>query len=201
MSFDEYKAISQPIEEFQLNYQFVDQLFPDVAPIQPGICLTQYLNGPAKWAMVQPSKTMKREAVISPFLFETARLSSLPSMVFACPYFDANPKLFGYPDYLVGRGQIPEIIQAPILAVVEAKKDDFAEGAGQCVTIMVAIREFNAAKSPVTSNPVFGCVTNGAEWFFYRLDGSTLIRHEPTVYLNQPDLILGILVAITSGTA
>jgi len=51
--------------------------------------------------------------------------------------------LAGFCDFLSARSLEIYYIQGPILAVVEAKKEDLVAGLGQCVAEMVAIRLFS----------------------------------------------------------
>jgi hypothetical protein len=106
--------------------------------------------------------------------------------------------LVGFCDFLIARS--PEIyyVQGPILAVVEAKKEDLVAGLGQCVAEMVAIRLFNEREgTPVAA--VFGCVTSGSNWRFLKLEGSTLFIDRPEYYPRDAAKILGILVSIARG--
>ena len=68
------------------------------------------------------------------------KVKVLPGVAFDV---DKTRGLTGFCDYLVARS--PEIfyVQGPILAVVEAKKEDLVSGLGQCAAEMVAIRLFN----------------------------------------------------------
>jgi hypothetical protein len=89
-------------------------------------------------------------------------------------------------------------VQGPILAVVEAKKENLTAGLGPCVAEMVAIRIFNEReRTPVPA--VFGAVTSGNIWRFLKLEGSTLYIDKPEYYLHDIAKILGILVSIARG--
>src|SRR5262249_40483436 len=101
----------------------------------------------------------------------------------------------GFCDFLIARS--PEIyyIQGPILAVVEAKKEDLVAGLGQCVAQMVAIRLFNEREgTPLPA--VFGCVTSGSIWRVLKLSGSNLFIDKPEYQIREAAKILGILVSI-----
>jgi hypothetical protein len=68
-----------------------------------------------------------------------------------------SEELSGIPDYLiVKRSPLGKIVfEQPYFIVVEAKKDNFSEGRGQCATKLVAIQKLN-------NNPeqtLFGVVT------------------------------------------
>lgn len=71
----------------------------------------------------------------------------------------------GYVDYLVAERK--RYLEAPFLCIVEAKKDDFEQGLAQCLVEMKACQENNQQVG--RSIPVYGMVTNGEGWRFYRL--------------------------------
>ncbi len=122
-------------------------------------------------------------------------MNVLPGVTFDV---DKARGLAGYCDYLIARS--PEIyyIQGPILAVVEAKKEDLVAGLGQCVAEMVAIRLFNEREgTPVEA--VFGCVTSGSVWRFLKLEETELSIDQQEYYLRDVPKILGILVSIAGG--
>jgi hypothetical protein len=89
---------------------------------------------------------------------------------------------------------------APVVALVEAKRDDIHEGLGQCVAEMVAAQIFNQREGNDIP-AVHGAVTTGTVWIFLCLVGQTVTvdLHEYT--LTQPEKLLGILLAMVHGTA
>ena len=89
-------------------------------------------------------------------------------------------------------------VSAPILAVVEAKREDLVGGLGQCAAEMVAIQIFTEREGkPLPA--VHGCVTSGSIWRFLRLVEKMLYIDLPEYYLRVEAKILGILVHITRG--
>ena len=104
----------------------------------------------------------------------------------------------GFCDFLLARSEEFYYLQGPILAVVEAKKEDIVAGLGQCAAEMVAIRLFNEREgTPLPA--AFGCVTSGSVWRFLKLEGATLYIDRPEYYLREAAKILGILVSIARG--
>ena len=86
-------------------------------------------------------------------------------------------------------------VEAPLVAVVEAKREDLTSGLGQCAAEMVAIQIFNEKDGRPTP-VVYGAVTSGSNWRFLKLEGSTLFIDQPEYYLRDAAKILGILVGI-----
>lgn len=77
-----------------------------------------------------------------------------------------SENLTGIADYLVA----PKcaFVDTPLLCtIVEAKRDDFAQGMAQCVGEMAACRAINEQDG--YTNDVYGIVSNGQAWEFYRL--------------------------------
>ena len=133
-------------------------------------------------------------------LGETRRRAEAPVNVFSGIAFDVDKErgLVGFCDFLIARTSEIFYIQGPILAVVEAKKEDLIAGLGQCVAELVAIRLFNEREgTPIPT--VFGCVTSGNIWRFLKLEGARLFIDKPEYYLHDLGKILGILVSIVRG--
>lgn len=96
--------------------------------------------------------------------------------------------LTGIVDYLIApQGKV---YQAPLLCVVEAKKDDFEQGLAQCLTEMYACLLFN---QPNYQFSIYGIVTNANTWRFYKLDVNKECYESPAYSEVHIAEILGIL--------
>jgi hypothetical protein len=188
------------VQTFGLNEDQDADMFAAVEPLEPSEFLRTWLDEFAPLALGVNTERARSEFIIAPMLAETQRRSGhsvnvLPGVAFDV---DKGRGLTGYCDYLVARSRKIYYVQGPILAVVEAKKEDIVAGLGQCAAEMVAIRLFNDREgTPVPS--VFGCVTSGSNWRFLKLEGSTLFIDQPEYYLHDAPKILGILVSIARG--
>ena len=85
------------------------------------------------------------------------------------------------------------VVQAPIIAVVEAKNDNIKSGLAQCMAEMLAAQKFNARRGTETPN-LYGVVTTGSAWKFLRLSGTEVVVDEAEYHIEQLETILGILV-------
>jgi hypothetical protein len=74
----------------------------------------------------------------------------------------------GFVDYLIAERQ--RYLTAPILCVIEAKKDNFEQGLAQCLVEMHACQWNNQKIDRIID--VFGIVSNGSSWQLYRLTSS-----------------------------
>lgn len=188
------------VQTFGLTEDRATDLFAGVEPLEPSEFLRAWLDEFAPVALGVNSEKARSEFIIAPILAEAKRRSDtivnvLPGVTFEV---DKQQGLTGFCDFLLARS--PEIyyLQAPILAVVEAKKEDLVSGLGQCAAELVAIRLFNEREGTPLPE-VFGCVTSGSVWRFLKLEGTKLSIDRPEYYLRDAAKILGILVSIARG--
>ncbi len=100
--------------------------------------------------------------------------------------------LIGEADYLLTQRR--GYVEAPLLCVVEAKKDDFEQGAAQCLVEMKACQWNNQQVNPPHPTiDIYGIVTNGEGWKFYRLSPDHQIYETKLYALQDLDRILSAL--------
>ena len=89
--------------------------------------------------------------------------------------FRYNDKLSGTPDYLIAtRSALGKtVLEAPLVMVAEAKKNDFEQGWGQCLAELVAAQKINGD----AGFAVQGIVTDGKLWEFGKLAGNTFVKN------------------------
>jgi hypothetical protein len=188
------------VQKFGLSKDENTDLFVNVNPIEPSGFLRVWLDRFASIALKVNSEKARSEYIVAPMLAETQLRSDtaievLPGVTFAV---DPGQGLTGYCDYLIARSQDALYVQAPVLAVVEAKREDLVAGLGQCAAEMVAIQLFNEREGKPLA-VVHGCVTSGSNWRFLRLEGTRLNVDIIEYYLRDAAKILGILVSIARG--
>ena len=105
---------------------------------------------------------------------------------------DTAKKLTGACDFLLSL--LPDLfeLRAPIFCLVEAKKGVIESGLGQCGAEMYAAQLYNT-RDGFELPTVFGCVTNGSDWVFLRLDGKRLLIDKIPYQLSDLPTILGVL--------
>jgi hypothetical protein len=95
--------------------------------------------------------------------------------------------------------QSPEqiAVEAPVLVMVEAKKDDLKQGMGQCLAEMVAAQRFNQTHQNAIPC-IYGSVSTGTAWRFLKLKDRT-VTVDLTDYPVPPiEPVLSMLVWIAS---
>lgn len=175
-------------------------LFAGLAPLQPSALLRETLRDAAPIALAFSTEKSRSELIIAPILLEVRRRHEGAVALFSGAEFnvDESRGLVGYCDWLLARSPEQFAIEAPVLAVVEAKNENLRQGIPQCIAEMVAAHAFNAKRG--SERTVYGAVTTGDVWRFLRLRGTRVELDLTTYYLHEIDRVLGILVSVTGPT-
>jgi hypothetical protein len=99
----------------------------------------------------------------------------------------ADETLTGIPDYLFAKRTKfgTSVVGPPFCIAVEAKKDHFEEGWGQCAAEMVAAQKLN--QNP--NYPIFGIVTNGDKWEFAMLEADVFTKETGFLTILQLEML------------
>ncbi|MDD1413380.1 hypothetical protein MEN41_01555 [Dolichospermum sp. ST_con] len=167
MSFNQYKSIMDVLQEFPLIY--TEKNFVEQIPIEIDPFFKNRLDFILQEGVVFNSEYAICESIIHPVLVELWRLYADKLLLWSHQALNYNDNLSGIPDYMVAqrsaRGKV--ILEKPYLIIVEAKKDNFEEGWGQCLAELVAAQKMNSDEN----SRLFGIVSNGKLWEFGLLAG------------------------------
>ena len=100
--------------------------------------------------------------------------------------------LTGVCDFLIGTKFSDTVVLSPILAVVEAKKDDIYAGEAPCAATMEAIRRFNLKHGKVLPH-IWGSVTTGFDWRFMQLKDNKVYLERKIFQIHELPQLLGAL--------
>ncbi len=169
-------------------------LFPALHDVAPPQWLSDQLARGMELALV--SEKARSEFIVAPILLAVRELSGGRVAILSGPRLDVDParRLSGECDFLLSLSDPLPRLRAPLLAVLEAKKNDIEAGLGQCAAQMVAAQIFNE-RGGQPGRPIFGCVTTGEDWQFLRLDGQELVIDPARRYINQVGSVLAALLA------
>ena len=195
-------TLSKASRTFHLETVWQPALFADIEPLVPSSHLTVTLERQLPFALAMGTEKAKSELIIAPVLVEfylhfESRVSLFSGIDFNV---DANEGLTGVCDFLVSLSPQRFDLEAPVIALVEAKNADVKLGVGQCAAEMVAAQRFNA-EAGNDIRCVYGAITSGTEWLFLKLEGHTLSIDLGTYHISQCDKILGILASMVSQAA
>lgn len=196
MAFSDFNLRSV-VESFALQEERDHDLFAHIAPLEPSEFARVWIDEFAPIALGINTEAARSQYIITPLLTEAKRRARLPANVLPGVTLDVDRErgLSGYCDYVVSRSAEYYYLRAPLIAVVEAKREDIVGGLGQCAATLVALRLFNERDgTPVPA--VYGCVSSGSLWRFLKLEEARLYIDRPEYYLRDVAKIVGILVSI-----
>jgi hypothetical protein len=193
MAYSDF-TIDRVREELGITFDFSHSLFSDIPSVAASDWLVETLALMAPLATANTEKA-RSEFMIAPILSEIARKTDYSIFVFSGKDFNVSSDrgLVGYCDFLLSRSPEAISIQAPVCAIVEAKKEDINSGIAQCVAEMVAAQIFNDAKGTPLKR-IYGVVTSGMAWRFLVLENNVAAIDRVDYYVSQVDKILGILL-------
>jgi len=192
MSFGSFRTIEQVIAKYPLRLE--KKAFLPEIDLEPSPYFIENLNFTLRQESPGDDEVFYRENLIAPFLqLPWQRHDKLKIWFQKKLTFDEV--LFGEPDYFISYRAdevIQRLINSPLLAVIEAKKEDFAKGWAQCLAAMLACQKLNAADNHPNIT-VYGIVSTGTMWQFAKLEGQTFTQHILTYSVSNPARVLGLL--------
>ena len=187
---------------FQLETAQSVGIFSEIDRVEPSAELTKALAKKVPLAVAIGTEKAKSEMIVADVLVELRehfehRISLFSGIDFNV---DTENDLTGVCDFLVSLSPEQYYLEAPVIILVEAKKDDLITGLGQCVAEMIAAQRFNAEKGNDIPR-VYGATTTGINWLFLKLEGKRLHIDMSTYMLESCDKILGILASMVAQKA
>lgn len=173
-------------------------LFAHVPRIDPSPWLSDTLRKGRSIAFY--SIKSRSEFIVAPVLLTCQEMLQGECSLYSGIRLDVDPEkgLKGECDFILAKAPPTPALRAPLLVIIEAKKNDIEEGLAQCAAQMIAARLFNERhKEPLSE--VFGCVTTGEAWQFLQLRGQELVVDADRYYLTEVSAVLGILVTVMKG--
>ena len=183
MSFISYKTLSQVLQTFHISYQ--EQNFIQLKSFE----ISDYLRAELQFNLVElvvdSSEYALCENLIYPILREIWKMYKTDLMLWSHHPIGESEELSGIPDYLIAkRSPLGKIVfEQPYFIVVEAKKDNFSEGWGQCAAELVAIQKLNNHPEQT----LFGVVTNADRWEFAKLQRELFTKNLTGYHIEDLD--------------
>ncbi len=190
------------LEAFDLEEVDAAGIFADNEPVAPSELLTAVLARNMPLALAVGTEKAKSELIVANILVELREQQEHRISFFSGIEFNVDPdaNLTGVCDFVVSLSPRQFSLKAPIIILVEAKKDDLLVGLGQCVAEMVAAQRFNAEEGNDIAC-IYGTITSGIDWLFLKLEGKKLYIDMSAYQISQCDTILGILSSMVAQKA
>ena len=192
MAYSEF-TLETVEKEFELDFVERAGIFAEIEPVGLSAELTNTLARNVPLATTINTEKARSELIVSNVLVELREQFDRKISLFSGIDFnvDAESGLTGVCDFLISLSPRQSYVEAPIIALVEAKNLDLKLGLGQCAAEMLAAQRFNAEKGNEIPC-VYGASTTGVDWLFLKLEGKCLQLDMSTYQIAQCDRILGI---------
>jgi hypothetical protein len=171
-----------------------DNIFAEVVPSPISDYLQETLAYNVPFALASNTEKSRSEMIITPVLLELTKNKNQEISLFSGVEFnvDSSQGLTGNCDFIISRSPEFLLINAPVILVVEAKKENIKGGLGQCIAQMYAAKLFNEREENEITE-IFGVVTTGEIWKFLKLSGERVQIDLAEYFLNDVAKIMGIL--------
>lgn len=193
MSYSEFTLESVQIA-FDLTITERANLLNDTPLAEASEFLSQLLKEFVPLALAMNTEKARSELIIAPILVEVRKNHLDKASLFSGVELNVgrDSGLNGVCDFLLSRSPSQLMLKAPVVVVVEAKKENINGALGQCIAEMWAAKLFNQQHQNDIS-VIYGAATTGNDWKFLRLS-DRLVEIDLTEYqLSNIDKILGIL--------
>jgi hypothetical protein len=172
-------------------------MFQGVPDVPASSTLREVLKQNLPQATVGSTETGRASLLVTPVISELwgrygGRIGTYYGIEFNA---DPDAGLNGYCDFLISRAPQQPRVVAPVVVVVEAKRDNLENGYGQCIAGMLGSLRFNRREGNAIET-TYGASTTGSTWRFLRLRDTTVTFDLAEYTISQVDRLLGILTHI-----
>ena len=188
MAFSDFKTIPDVQKKFGIRH-----IENDFIKIEEGVSPSEQflkeLEFSRQYLPVLASEGARCEAVIYPILREVYKAYATNYVLWIKEPLVYDETLSGTPDYFVStRSELGMLIVGPpLIMLVEAKKNDFELGWGQCLAELVAAQKIN--EDP--EHAVYGIVSDGTLWQIGHLVGDTFTRNRTSFSVDDLPTLFG----------
>ena len=196
MAYSDF-TLKKAIKDFDLKLIERRNLFASLPVVEISDFLRMNLEEKAVLGITIGTEKARSEMIVTDVLVEIRRIFDRQIGLFSGNVFDVDISrgLNGKFDFLLSLTPSQLLLNAPVVAVVEAKNEDITGGLGQCLAEMYAAQIFNKQEENEISR-IYGAVTAGDDWKFLRLEEKTVSIDLDEYSITQPNKIVGILCAM-----
>jgi hypothetical protein len=189
MAFDSFKSIAEVLTEYQITS--TDARILEPKPFTIPDSFRENLAFYQAELTFDESESAVCEMIIFPILSTVYRQHYQKLSLWSHKTITYDNTLTGIPDYILAkRSPLGKVVfDKPYFTAVEAKRDDFIKGWGQCLAQMVAMQKLNETPD----KPVYGIVTNGQLWQFGRLIHQEFHREIQGYTIFDLDTLMAVL--------
>lgn len=193
MAFSDFKAIPEVQERFRIRH--VENDFIEVKNgTSPSEQFLQELDFNREYINILTSEGARCEAIIFPVLREVYKAYAEDYALWIKKPIAYDDVLSGTPDYFIStRSELGKlVVGTPLIMLVEAKKNDFEVGWGQCLAELVAAQKINED----IEHPVYGIVSDGTLWQIGHLVGETFTQNRTSFSVDNLPVLFGAIDSV-----
>lgn len=189
MAFSDYKNIADVQKQFTIKYR--EENFIIAQEIELSEQFTEDFKFYRENIDIYTSEASRCEIIISPILKELYKKYVGYYSFWIHKSITFDEVLTGTPDYIYSHKSAlgKTVLESPLLVVVEAKKNDFEQGWGQCLAELVAMQKINKD----AKRTVYGIVTDGDLWQFGKLREDIFTRNSKNYTIDNLSSLFGAL--------
>ena len=189
MAFSDFKTIADVQKRYKIKYTQANFIVSE--ELSPPESFLRDLEFSKENIDIFTSEASRSEIIISPLLREIYKNHYRGYSFWIQKSIAYDETLSGTPDYIFSRKSELGItvLEKPIIIVVEAKKNDFDQGWGQCLAELVASQKIN-------DNPqrtIYGIVTDGNLWQFGKLIVDIFTKNPENFTIDKLTRLYGAL--------
>jgi hypothetical protein len=195
MSYSQF-TIAQIKSEFGIKLLETIGFYSQIPEHSYSNFLSETLEYNVPLAIAINSEKSRSEMIVTPILIEVRKQLGNQISLFSGKEFTVDPQrgLSGFCDFIIGKSAEQLMIEAPVIALVEAKNDNLESGFGQCMAEMIAAQLFNQRQGNEIKK-IYGVVTTGSLWKFMQLEEQTITLDLNEYFLGNIGKIMGILIS------
>ena len=193
MAFSDFKAIPDVQKKFGIRH--IENDFIKIEEgVSPSEHFLQELEFSRQYIPVFASEGARCEAVIFPILREVYKKYAKHYALWIKEPLAYDETLSGTPDYFIStRSELGKlVVGTPLIMLVEAKKNDFEQGWGQCLAALVAAQKMNED----TEHPVYGIVSDGTLWQIGHLVNETFTQNRTSFSVDNLPVLFGAIDSV-----
>ena len=193
MAFSDFKTIPDVQKKYGIRH--IENDFIKIEEgASPSEQFLQELEFNREYINVFASEEARCEAVIFPVLREVYKGYAKHYALWIKKPIVYDDVLSGTPDYFIStRSELGKlVVGTPLIMLVEAQKNDFEQGWGQCLSELVAAQKIN--NDPDTS--VYGIVSDGIRWQFGRLVGDAFTQNRTSFSVDNLPVLFGAIDSV-----
>ena len=139
----------------------------------------------------------RSELIIAPVLLELRKMMNKQISLFSGIELDVVEEqgLNGVCDFIISLSSEQFFLDAPIVVIAEAKKEDITKGLPQCIAEMRASQIFNGRRENQIET-IYGVITTGNNWKFLKLQNQTVYIDFDEYHIKELNKIMGILFSM-----